>query len=263
MRWTLDVEFDQENLEDYWINVMCLFKQKKDEINFLDHGIFVSPTSSLHAIKQAWKVRDGLKMNSALKDEISYGYHSMFLKPVEIQNITTMNLDYLSVEISEDLLITYQYYDYHESIDDFSWRDGFKKIDDLNPFRDPFHVKSTVILPWYFSDYDGGGSPFRNALHSKFGSHKATCFVDVSTVPTTFIAHKPFKDPNRNLQTIIDIESNMDDPTKDWESNWKDFREATYVFEYNSHVINYLDLTNAYTSGYFLPAKWSCNHNRF
>jgi len=44
----------------------------------------------------------------------------MFLKPVEIQNITTMNLDYLSVEISEDLLITYQYYDYHESIDDFS-----------------------------------------------------------------------------------------------------------------------------------------------
>jgi len=80
------------------------------------------------------------------------------------------------------------------------------------------------------------------AIHSKFGKHKLSCYVDVSTEPTTFIT-RPLSE-TRNLE-MIDIE------TSDATSNWKDFREATYVFEYNSPVINYLDLTNSYTSGYF------------
>lgn len=106
------------------------------------------------------------------------------------------------------------------------------------------------------SDMDGTNE-WENVMHSGFGNHQLSCYVDVSTVPTTLIS-KPY---DRNLQQLISIEEGVDD---DYILQYKDFRDVTYVFEYNSPYINYLDLTlvnDAIFTGYSFN-QWDCFHDR-
>jgi len=72
----------------------------------------------------------------------------------------------------------------------------------------------------------------------------------VSDTPRTFIYYAHYNseydfDTPRNLQDYVDVDDDLDHY-----SEWKDFRDATYVFPLNSPTVTYVNLANYEGTGY-------------